>query len=55
MAMGIKRQVDSMMKPFPLMLSGNINTMDLNLFPLGAYDVLIGMDWLAKHMTKFDF
>ena len=22
---------------------------DLNMLPLGSYDVLIGMDWLEKH------
>lgn len=25
------------------------NHVDLNVLPLGSYDVLIGMDWLEKH------
>lgn len=24
---------------------------DLNVLPLGSYDVLIGMDWLEKHWS----
>ena len=27
---------------------------DLNVLPLGSYDVLIGMDWLEAHRTKID-
>lgn len=35
--------------------NGNMLTsFDLNLIPLGSYDLLIGMDWLAKYKTKFD-
>jgi hypothetical protein len=26
----------------------------LNIFPLGSYDVLIGMDWLEAHQVKLD-
>jgi hypothetical protein len=26
----------------------------LNILPLGSYDLLIGMDWLAAHKTKLD-
>jgi hypothetical protein len=26
----------------------------LNILPLGSYDVLIGMDWLASHKVKLD-
>jgi hypothetical protein len=27
---------------------------NLNILPLGSYDLLIGMDWLASHKTKLD-
>ena len=27
---------------------------DLNILPLGSYDVLLGMDWLEKHWTLVD-
>ena len=26
----------------------------LNIFPLGSYNILLGMDWLYLHMTKLD-
>lgn len=26
--------------------------MHLNVFPIGSYDVLIGMDWLERHIAK---
>ena len=28
---------------------------DLNILPLGSYDVLIGMDWLEAHRVKLDY
>ena len=27
----------------------------LNIFPLGSYNMLLGMDWLYLHRTKVDF
>jgi hypothetical protein len=27
---------------------------NLNILPLGSYDLLIGMDWLAAYKTKLD-
>ena len=27
---------------------------DLNVLPLGSYDILIGMDWLEAHKVKID-
>ena len=27
----------------------------LNVLPLGSYDLLIGMDWLAAHKAKLDY
>jgi hypothetical protein len=32
-------------------LNGMNTSMDLNIIPLGSYDILIGMDWLDKHHT----
>jgi hypothetical protein len=33
-----------------------VNTIvDLNIIPLGSYDVLIGMDWLDVHLDVLDF
>ena len=28
---------------------------DLNVLPLGSYDVFIGMDWLEAHRVKLDY
>ena len=28
---------------------------DLNVLPLGSYDILIGMDWLEVHRVKLDY
>ena len=36
------------------MLDNITNQADLNIFPLGSYDVLIGMDWLEKHQANLD-
>ena len=33
-------------------MNGLIICVDLNVLPLGSYDVLIGMDWLAAHRVK---
>jgi hypothetical protein len=29
-------------------------SIDLNIIPLGSYDIMIGMDWLNKHHTVLD-
>ena len=31
-----------------------VTCVDLNVLPLGSYDVLIGMDWLESHMVNLD-
>jgi len=33
---------------------GFISQADLNILPLGSYDVLIGMDWLEEHRVLLD-
>jgi hypothetical protein len=32
-------------------MDGMETKVDLNILPLGSYDLLIGMDWLEKHST----
>ena len=32
-----------------------VTCVDLNVLPLGSYDVLIGMDWLEAHRVKLDY
>lgn len=48
---GAKRRVNAKVKNFPLKIAGQLVTTDLNMLPLGSYDVLIGMDWLEKHWS----
>ena len=31
-----------------------VTFVDLNVLPLGSYDVLIGRDWLEAHRAKLD-
>ena len=35
-------------------MNGLTACVDLNVLPLGSYDVLIGMNWLEAHRVKFD-
>ena len=38
----------------PLVMNGLATCVDLNVLPLGSYDVLIRMDWLEAHKVKLD-
>ena len=38
-----------------LVMNGLVTCVDLNVLPLGSYDVLIGMDWLEDHRVKLDY
>ena len=44
LATGTKRKVRDMVEKFPLVMNGLNTFVDLNVLPLGSYDVLIGMD-----------
>ena len=35
-------------------MNGLITYVDLNVLPLGSYDVLIRMDWLEAHRVNLD-
>ena len=37
-----------------MIMNGLIICVDLNVLPLGSYDVLIGMDWLEAHKVNLD-
>ena len=43
-----------MVMKFPLVMDGLVTYANLNVPPLGSYDVLIGMDWLEAHRSKLD-
>ena len=44
-----------MVNKFPLVMNGLVTCVDMNVIPLGSYDVLIGMDWLESHMVKLNY
>jgi hypothetical protein len=49
LAKGTKRKVVDFISDFEFILDGqNIRT-NLNILPLGPYDMIIGMDWLEQH------
>ena len=55
LATGTKRNVSEVVEKFPLAMNGLITCVDMNVLPLGSYDVLIGMDWLEAHRVKLDY
>ena len=49
LATGEKRKVCAKIPNCTLEIGEQQLTVDLNVLPLGSYDVLLGMDWLEKH------
>jgi hypothetical protein len=41
-------------KAWPIRIEGSQTLEDMNFLPLGSYDVLLGMDWLASHKEKLN-
>ena len=35
-------------------MDGLLTSADLNVLPLGSYDILLGMDWLEAHSENID-
>jgi hypothetical protein len=54
LATGTKRKVVDVVPSCQLMLGEFLTQATLNVLPLGSYDLLIGMDWLATHKAKLD-
>jgi hypothetical protein len=50
-----KREVNEMVESCLMGMNGPNNREYLNIFPLGSYDCLIGMDLLDQHHTILDF
>ena len=44
-----KRKVSELVEKCPLEMGGLSTCANLNILPLGLYDILIGMDWLEAH------
>eukprot|EP00253_Pinus_taeda_P021805 PITA_21805 len=51
LATGAKRRVSAKIRNCSFSIAGQQITADLNVLPLGSYDILIGMDWLEKHWS----
>ena len=49
-----KRRMHDMVKGCSISLNGVNTNVDLNIMPLGSYDILIIMDWLDKHQVVLD-
>jgi hypothetical protein len=52
---GAKRKINELVKSCPMDMNG-LNTREyLNIFLLGSYDCLIGMDWLDQHHAILNY
>jgi hypothetical protein len=54
LATGTKRRVVEVIPACQLMLGEFPTQATLNVLPLGSYDLLTGMDWLAAHKARLD-
>ena len=54
LSMGTKKKVNETVDKFPLEIGGLSTCANINIFPLGSYDILIGMDWLEAHKVNID-
>ena len=48
LATGTKRRIHDMVRSCSTSLNGVNTSMDLNIIPLGSYDILIGMDLVGQ-------
>ena len=49
-----KRKVSELVKYCDIDMNGFPNKVDLNILPLGSYNILISMDWLEQHYVMLD-
>jgi hypothetical protein len=54
LATGTKRRIHDMVIGCSIILNGVNTNSDINIIPLGSYDILIGIDWLDKHHVVLD-
>jgi hypothetical protein len=55
LATGTKIRINEMVRGCSISLNEVNTNVDLNIIPLGSYDILIGMDWLEKHHVVLDY
>jgi hypothetical protein len=51
---GTKIRIHDMVRSCSISINGVNTSIDINIIPLGSYDILIGMDWLDKHHVVLD-
>jgi hypothetical protein len=51
---GTKIKVEKVIRAYQLIMGGMPTQANLNILPLGCYDLLIAMDWLHAYKTKLD-
>jgi hypothetical protein len=54
LAIGTKRKVAEVIPTYQFTMGGFPTQETLIILPLGSYDLLIGMDWLATYKTRLD-
>jgi hypothetical protein len=52
LAIRTKRKLTKVITTCQIIMNGMSIQATLNIFPLGSYDMLIGMDWLDSHKAK---
>ena len=55
LATGTKQKVTSLVRNCKLMMNDFLTHVNVNILPLGNYDLLIGMDWLEEHKVLLIF
>jgi hypothetical protein len=54
LAIRTKRKVSDFISDYEFSLGGQNTKTNLNILPLGSYDVIIRMDWLERHKALLD-
>ena len=54
LAIGTKRKVSEIVKDCEVNLNYFPPKVNLDILPLGSYDICIGMDWLEQHHVMHD-
>ena len=55
LATGTKWKVTSLVRNCKLMMNDFLTHVNVNIFPLRSYDLLIGMDWLEEHKVVLNY
>ena len=50
-----KRKVTEFIANCEILIQYHVTRINLNVFPLGSYDIIIGMEWLEKYKVLLNF